>query len=182
MGDISQKQLEANRENAKKGGVKSAEGKAVSRYNAMKHGLLSKEVLLQDEDEADLVSLGKELRSELSPASEMELMLVDRITANVWRLRRAMRMEREMIEDDMKPSPYSEIQKNKTLGQAMSYDFSNSDTYGKLIRYESSIERGIYKALHELQRLQAMRNGENVPPLVAVDVAWSGDQSDGFVS
>ena len=41
----TEKQVKANRENAKKGGVKTPEGKAVVRYNALKHGLLSKEVL-----------------------------------------------------------------------------------------------------------------------------------------
>ena len=66
MSDISQKQLEANRENAKLGGVKTEEGKAVSKYNALKHGLLSKEVLLKSEDEAPLVELGKRLRNECS--------------------------------------------------------------------------------------------------------------------
>ena len=35
--ETSQKQIEANRENAKLGGVKTEEGKAVSRYNAIKH-------------------------------------------------------------------------------------------------------------------------------------------------
>ena len=50
--------------------------------------------------------------------------------------------------------------KEKTLGEEFSEDFQYKDTYGKLIRYESSIERGIYKALHELQRLQAARMGE----------------------
>ncbi len=45
----SEKQIEANKENGKLGGVKTDEGKAVSKYNAIKHGLLSKEVLLEDE-------------------------------------------------------------------------------------------------------------------------------------
>ena len=36
---ISDKQLEANRKNAKLGGVKTEEGKAVSRLNALKHGV-----------------------------------------------------------------------------------------------------------------------------------------------
>ncbi len=150
MGEISQKQLEANRENAKLGGVKTEEGKAVSKYNAIKHGLLSKEVLLEGEDEKTLIEVGKKLRTELEPQTELELVLVDRITANIWRLKRVMQMEREMIDDDRKNSFGSGV---KTLGQALSYDFANNDTYGKLIRYESSIERGIYKALHELQRL-----------------------------
>ena len=55
MSEISQKQLEANRENAKLGGVKTEEGKAVSKYNAIKHGLLSEEVLLDGEDEKKLI-------------------------------------------------------------------------------------------------------------------------------
>ena len=39
---ISEKQLQANRENAQKGGVKTPEGKAIVKYNALKHGLLAK--------------------------------------------------------------------------------------------------------------------------------------------
>ena len=57
MSEISQKQLEANRQNAKLGGVKTEEGKAISKYNAIKHGLLSKEVLLEGEDETKLIGL-----------------------------------------------------------------------------------------------------------------------------
>lgn len=178
MTEVSPKQLEANRENAKKGGVKSEEGKAVSRFNAIKHGLLSKEVLLDDENEADLISLGKELRDELEPETGLEMVLVDRIIANVWRLRRVMQIEREMIDEDRDDM----FRERKNLGKALSYDFANYDTYGKLIRYETSIERGIYKALHELQRLQARRNGENVPPPTAVDVDVSGERENGFVS
>ncbi len=37
---ISQKQLEANKANAQKGGVKTEEGKQIVKYNALKHGLL----------------------------------------------------------------------------------------------------------------------------------------------
>jgi hypothetical protein len=167
MSEVSQKQLEANRENAKLGGVKTEEGKAVSRFNAIKHGLLSKEVLLEDEDETALLEIGKRLRSELQPKSELELVLVDRITANTWRLKRVMQIEREMIEEGKN----STFNSKKSIGQGFtSYNATNSDTYGKLIRYETTIERGIYKALHELQRLQAARSGEKVPAPVAVDI------------
>ena len=43
---VSEKQLEANRKNAQKGGVKTEEGKSIVRYNALKHGLLAKEVFI----------------------------------------------------------------------------------------------------------------------------------------
>jgi hypothetical protein len=40
---VSEKQLKANNKNAQKAGVKTAVGKAIVRYNALKHGLLAKE-------------------------------------------------------------------------------------------------------------------------------------------
>lgn len=119
MKETSQKQIEANRENGKKGGVKTEEGKAVSKYNAIKHGLLSKEVLLEGEDEKVLVEMGKKLQKELEPQTELELVLVDRITANVWRLRRVMKIEREMIDDDRFTEDWQGKREEKTLGQAV---------------------------------------------------------------
>lgn len=158
----SEKQIEANRQNAKLGGVKTDEGKAVSRYNALKHGILSEEVLLKGESGKALIELGRKLRTELKPETELELLLADRIVANTWRLKRALRGEKEMIEHDMKDED--------NFGAALSYDFANYDSYGKFTRYEISLERGIYKALHELQRLQATRAGEKLPAPVVVDI------------
>lgn len=162
MSEVSQKQLEANRENAKLGGVKTEDGKAVSRFNAVKHGLLSQEVCIKGESQADSEELGKALRVEFKPANEMEMILVERIIANTWRLKRALRGEKEMIECNM--------QGEKTFGSALSYDFANYDRYGKFTRYETCLERGIYRALHELQRLQAARLGEKIPAPVVVDL------------
>ena len=38
------------------------------------------------------------------------------------------------------------------------------------VRYEVTLERSLYKALHELQRLQAARDGQAVPLPEAVEV------------
>ena len=173
----TEKQLEANKENAQLStGPKTAEGMAISRFNAMKHGLLSKEILLEDEDEQELAELGKHFRAELEPATHLEQILVDRVVANSWRLARVLRIERGMIDDDRRDTDFNGKAILKNVGRAVSYDFSNHDTYGKLIRYESSIERGLYKALHELQRLQAVRNGEKILPPVAVDIDISKEE------
>ena len=154
MSEISQKQLEANRENAKLGGVKTEEGKAVSKYNAIKHGLLSKEVLFEGEDEEALLELEKRLRSELRPTTEIELLLADRIAANIWRLKRALGMENgEVI----------------SSSGGLMYDAD------KFFRYEVMLERSLYKALHELQRIQAALAGEKPPAPVAIDIDVSKD-------
>ena len=54
---VSKKQLVANKQNARKGGVKTAEGKSLTRLNALKHGLLSEEILLTGENEEALTGL-----------------------------------------------------------------------------------------------------------------------------
>jgi hypothetical protein len=90
----SEKKAEANRRNALKStGPKTPEGKDAVRLNALKHGLLSQAVLLPGEDEEALKELGQNLKVELQPVGELENLLVDRIIASYWRLRRLGRVE-----------------------------------------------------------------------------------------
>src|SRR5918994_3649371 len=90
----SEKKAEANRQNALKStGPKTPEGKDAVRLNALRHGLLSQEILLPGEDEEDLRELGERLRAELQPVGELDNLLVDRIIASYWRLRRLGRVE-----------------------------------------------------------------------------------------
>jgi hypothetical protein len=90
----SDKKAEANRRNAQKStGPKTPEGKNAVRLNALRHGLLSEEVLLPGEDPDVFGELGERLRAELEPVGELENLLVDRITAAIWRLRRLGRVE-----------------------------------------------------------------------------------------
>jgi hypothetical protein len=49
---ISEKKLQANRRNAQKStGPKTPEGKARSSRNAIKHGLLAQQILIDDDDD-----------------------------------------------------------------------------------------------------------------------------------
>jgi hypothetical protein len=63
-----------------------------------------------------------------------------------------------------------------TLGLAFIRDSQGSDAFSKLARYEAMLERSFYKALHELQRLQAARMGHAISPPLAVDVDVSQDR------
>jgi hypothetical protein len=115
----STKQISANQKNAfKSTGPKTTEGKSAIALNAMKHGLLSKEVLLPDEDEKTLVEFGKRLRSQLQPIGELETLLADRIVASTWRLRRILVLEIDIFEKNkvnfnttQKPFPNSTAMK-----------------------------------------------------------------------
>src|SRR5215207_3227968 len=57
-----------------------------------------------------------------------------------------------------------------TLGQTLIRDANKANAFFKLSHYETTIERSLYKALHELQLLQVTRGAEaNVSPPVAVE-------------
>ena len=40
---------------------------------------------------------------------------------------------------------------------------SSADTLDKIMRYETTLERQLYRAMHQLERLQRMRKGEDIP-------------------
>jgi hypothetical protein len=170
----SDKQMRANRQNARKStGPKTPEGKAVARLNALKHGLLSQQILLPTEDEASLMQLSERLHSQLQPVGELESLLVERIVAAAWRLRRVLVVETGIYEMER----FNYMGEENGLGMAFIRDANGANAFSKLSRYETTIERGLFKALHELQRLQAARHAEaNVlpPPAVDVDVNVSG--------
>ena len=98
---VSEKQLKANRENAKKGGIKTEEGKAIAKYNALKHGLLAKEVIVDAGDGAEnheeFQAVISDLIEQYKPEGTVEEMLVEKIAASYWRLRRCHRYEVGLI-------------------------------------------------------------------------------------
>jgi hypothetical protein len=217
----SDKKAEANRLNALKStGPRTQEGKAAVHLNALRHGLRSEQILLPGEDKEALRELDEHLRAELDPCGELERLLVDRIVAGYWRLRRlgrveagiyvwehyeelAERADREARSYEKKyyrrglwdRDPELEIsdekrhgealsrarrmrseQENETaaLGRTFARDADKANAFSKLSRYETSLERQIYRALHELERRQAARGGAVVTPPQVVDVDVSG--------
>ena len=94
MNTTSQGRITANRANAQKStGPKTAAGKASSKLNATKHGILSREVLAAGEDHKELTALQEWFQEDLQPVGPMEIMLVGQIVATHWRLRRALAAE-----------------------------------------------------------------------------------------
>lgn len=169
---LSEKQLQANQKNALLGGVKTPDGKNISKYNAIKHGFLCKQVLLHGEDEESLVQLQKGLRENFKPQGQFELILVDRIGSNLWRLKRTLEIETNLMEfhhDDIIHDSFSFLSEPQKERKAQIRMISNEDL-DKIVRYETMLERSIFRSLHELQRIQSTRTGINTPLPVAIDI------------
>jgi hypothetical protein len=103
---VSSEKLAADRETARKStGPTSPEGKATVRLDALKHGLLARDVVLPEggEDPAEFDALLSELDEHYAPVGPIEIMLVQRIAVARWRMGRAQRSEggtarRQLIE------------------------------------------------------------------------------------
>jgi len=156
---------QANRSNALRStGPQTPEGKAVVAWNAIKHGLLSRKVVLMAEDRAAFRAFAVGIWEYLQPVGALESLLADRIVAAAWRLRRVHVIEADLF--DWFPR-FSEPQ---SLGTIFAQGSENEGAFLKLSRYEAAIERGLFRALHELERLQARRLGADVPLPATVDV------------
>ena len=95
----TERQIKANRLNARKStGPKTAEGKAVVAQNAVKHGLFAHENVIKCEKQADFDHFRDELLAGLAPVGGVEAMMAERIVSLSWRLKRAERMNSEVID------------------------------------------------------------------------------------
>src|SRR5215217_7372323 len=108
MNTNSQDRIAANRANAQKStGPKTPEGRAASKMNAVKHGILSREVLASGEDHQELTALQEWFHEELQPVGPIEVMLLGQIVATHWRLRRVLAAESREIKREAELQPAS---------------------------------------------------------------------------
>ncbi len=147
---ISPAKLAANRRNGQKSkGPKTEEGKSRSRWNALKHGVLSQRlVVLNDNDGQTYTLLLENLRRDLNPGNALEEILIEKIAMAYWRLSIAYGYEAEFARSRLE-------------------FITVADRMG---RYANTIHRQLLQAMSELERLQRRRNGEAVPAPVHVDV------------
>jgi len=95
---MTPQQIEANQRNALLStGPKTPEGKKQVRLNALKHGVLAQEALLPGEDPQALAHLEGCLWDDWQPVDVYEEFLLDLILRQMWRLRRAGRLEAAIL-------------------------------------------------------------------------------------
>jgi len=111
----TKKQIEANKQNALVStGPVTPEGKVIAAQNAVKHGIFARDLLITagdgKEDEQEYSELLNGLIVSLHPTGQMECLLVEKIAADYWRLRRVLRFESGSIRKllDMAVSDYYE--------------------------------------------------------------------------
>lgn len=155
---ISPAKLAANRRNGHKSkGPKTEEGKSRSRWNALKHGVLSQRLVVLNENDGQTYTLLLEnLRRDLNPGNALEEILIEKIAMAYWRLSIAYGYKAEFAR-----SRHEFIIVADRMG-----------------RYANTIHRQLLQAMNELERLQRRRNGDAVPAPINVDVNVNALEED----
>ncbi len=180
---------ESNRRNSLRStGPKTPKGKAVVSMNAVKHGAYSEALTLLLESPEDFQALRSGMVDTLKPQGLMETRLVDRLASLWWRMDRAKMAANQalwMAGRRGLSDPLAGLFKDLAMmGEAEALDADecrvsgawNHDTQERLLRHELTLERSFFRGLHELERIQAKRQGHAVLPAVSVDLNISGPQ------
>ncbi|MCF6157351.1 MAG: hypothetical protein E3K32_01990 [wastewater metagenome] len=124
--------------------------------------IFSSETIISGEEKADLEEIRNRLTKELKPSNEIELIIVDRIISSIWRLKRCLVIEKKTMEYNAsciqeyeqgflktRKRTDEEIQQLKAVKI-----IEDRNKREELSRYETMLERQIYRALSELDRLR----------------------------
>ena len=158
---ISEKQLEANRRNARRStGPRTEEGKKISALNARRHNLTGQVTAMTDADRIMHDAFSAAMVESLAPEGAMETQLAQRIATDSWRLNRISAVEDNLFalghnahSDDIE-TENPEIHAALTAAKVFQVE---SKQLQLLTLYEQRINRSIQKNLATLQALQTAR-------------------------
>jgi len=180
-------QIQANRMNAQKStGPRTPEGKERASRNAVKHGLLAREAVIQGEDPEEFELYREEMLQELAPAGAVETMLAERVVGLSWRLLRAERLQNAAFAalDDGEPTELLEarheewkqikgsewdrgvaglLDEDAALGRVVVEDFGGARVLDRLLMYERRIESSLYRTMVQLRKVRQAREATTRP-------------------
>ena len=157
---ISEKQRAANQRNAQHStGPKTPQGKQNSSFNALRHGLYARDVVLPGEDRGAFDELLENLNAELKPEGTIEQGFVRRIADIWWRLGRTAAIEAGLLNPSWSGDPRASRMTiaNEPLIDGFRVAIDETKTLDRLGRYESRLERALSRTLAMLQRMQTTR-------------------------
>ena len=142
-------QINANRLNSEHStGPRTGAGKDISRFNSLRTGVEAKSLVIPGEDPARLETLTTQYHQRFQPADALECYLVDTLVRADWDGRRYARIEAEFLQMDL-----TEHRRHAAV-QAPAFE---TRAVQIIYRRISAAQRSYFRALKELDRVQAQR-------------------------
>lgn len=140
--------------------VTEKEQGSVPKSTVIRKYIFSNEILIEGENIDDLNDLRAIIDKEFKPSNEIESFFADRIVSSIWRMKRCLNIEKQIIEHassgiqeyeqgffTSKKRTKNELQQLKALKI-----IEEKDKMSEIMKYESSLERQFYLALRELRK------------------------------
>jgi hypothetical protein len=158
-------QISANRANAQRStGPRTSAGKAIVARNAVKHGLLGEQVVVEGEDRARFAQHRDAMLRALVPVAEVEITLAERLIGLSWRLQRVQRLQVQAFEAlcaGPVEGPADEgTDEEVALGRIVVKDFTETRVLDRLLMYERRLEHSLCRILGELRKERLFQNVE----------------------
>jgi hypothetical protein len=147
------------------GGPRTAQGKKISSKNATRHGINSPSPVAGGEREEDWLIFKEGIRASLGPVSDLEEELAADIAITLWQKRRVQRTEAWHVD----------VEYNTNVGRMRGLDdvptlIPEECFIAPIIRYGAHLDRAFARKLNELELLQRLRSGEDVPPPIRLQI------------
>src|SRR6266699_3911061 len=160
----SEKRSQASRLNgAKSRGPITPEGKLISSRNALRHGILTKTVLIEGESPERFNALLAELEAEFQPLPGVEATLLERMAVCRWRQLRLWGMESAGVTHEIRRQKATSEPASGSTHAANAIRSLTSDS--RLLEfvslYEIRCERQYSRSLRRLLELRAHRARQN---------------------
>ena len=139
-------------------------GKERSKLNALKHGLLSKAVLLKGESREGYALLLSGLEDDLQPRGKLETVLVENLAVLLWRKRRLLQAENAEVSTNLSYEEKPQYKPSIAI-------IPGPETSERLMRYETHLSRETDRTLNRLERLQRTRKGQPLSALIDVSIS-----------
>lgn len=147
----TEKQIKANQKNAELStGPKTGAGKAKVAQNTIAHGILCKQLVLDDESQEEFEVVKQEFYEQFKPESFLEILFCERALSAIWRLSRISKIE-ALIISDAGTNPFRKSRLSDAFGGYAGQQL------GLMSRYEITLEKILFKSLSELRALQYSR-------------------------
>ncbi len=162
----SRKRVLSSRANgARSRGPKTEEGKRRSSQNAIRHGLLARCIVLENESREAFENLLAEYLARFGPLDAVEIGMVEEMVASLWRMRRTWAMETGLLDVGLRSQPPGD----EVHRIAAAFTGENTAPQLALLhRYETRLHRIFQRALHNIRLLRDVPL-PNEPSFAAAD-------------
>ncbi len=120
--------------------------------NAVKHGLSASHPLIAGENAEEFACFVEGMLEDLDPQGTWESYLAERVIAAAWRQRRVL-----SIEAGLHQCENSDQQDPAAMSRAFTSDAMYTNSFSKLVRYETALDRARRRGYQDLNEAQARR-------------------------